>query len=136
MDPRDPCDGPEGPQTMAPNRATRQQQGVTMAQPKDVTDATFSDEVLKADKPTVVDYWADWCGPCKQLSPILDQLAEEYGDKINFVKVDADANTKVATDQGILGLPTVQIYQNGEVVKQFQGGKPKSVIVKMLQEFV
>ena len=107
-----------------------------MAQPKDVTDATFSDEVLKADKPTVVDYWADWCGPCKQLSPILDQIAEEYGDKINFVKVDADANTKVATDQGILGLPTVQIYQNGEVVKQFQGGKPKSVIVKMLQEFV
>lgn len=107
-----------------------------MAQPKDVTDATFSDEVLKADKPTLVDYWADWCGPCKQLSPILDQLAEEYGDQINFVKIDADANTQVATSQGILGLPTVQIYQNGEVVKQFQGGKPKGAIVKMLQEFI
>jgi thioredoxin 1 len=105
-----------------------------MAEPIDVTDATFDQEVLKSQLPTVVDYWADWCGPCKQLSPILDQLANDYDGKVKFVKVDADANTQIATSQGILGLPTVQIYRNGEVVKQFQGGKPRGSIVKMIDE--
>ncbi|RLP08539.1 thioredoxin [Propionibacterium australiense] len=101
-----------------------------------VTDATFNDVVLGSDKPTLVDFWADWCAPCKRMSPILDELSEEYGDRINFVKMDTNENTVVPTQQGVLGLPTVQIYQNGQVVKQFQGAKNRSGLLKVLEEFL
>ncbi|MFZ2624471.1 MAG: thioredoxin [Propionibacterium sp.] len=107
-----------------------------MANVKDVTDATFEDVVLKADKPTLVDFWATWCGPCRMLSPILEQLSGEYGDKINFVKIDTDANPKVAASQSVLGLPTVQIYSAGQVVKQFTGARSKGSVKKLLDEIV
>ncbi|MFT8395014.1 thioredoxin [Propionibacterium sp.] len=100
----------------------------------DVTDATFEDVVLKADKPTLVDFWADWCAPCRQLTPIIEELAEQYGDRINFVKIDTDANVQVANSQSILGLPTVKVFSHGEVVKQFQGGKTKGALKKLLDE--
>ena len=80
----------------------------------DVTDATFDEVVLKSGKPVVVDYWADWCAPCRQLSPILDELAGEYSDKITFVKLDTNVNTQVPLQQGVLGLPTVQVFVGGE----------------------
>ena len=107
-----------------------------MSNVTDVTDATFHDVVLGSDKPTLVDFWADWCGPCKRMSPILDELSEEYGDRINFVKLDTNANTVVPTQQGVLGLPTVQIYRDGRLVAQFQGAKTRAGLLKVLDEFL
>lgn len=107
-----------------------------MAQPKDITQDTFTEEVIQATKPTVVDYWADWCQPCKMLSPVIDQLAQDYGDKINFVKINADANSGLAMSQGIMALPTVQFYRDGQLVQQFQGAKSKSAIAQLLDELI
>ncbi len=101
-----------------------------------VTDATFVDEVVMADKPTVVDYWADWCAPCRQLSPIIEELAKEYGDKVNFVKMDTNTNTQVPMEQGIMALPTLQVFSGGRVVKQLQGARSKAALVKALSEFI
>ncbi|MCW5953226.1 MAG: thioredoxin, partial [Propionibacteriaceae bacterium] len=94
-----------------------------MAAVAEVTDATFAEQVLKSSKPVLVDYWAEWCAPCKQLSPIIEELAGEYGDQISFYKLNADENTQTTISYGILGLPTIQVFVGGEVVKQFQGGK-------------
>lgn len=107
-----------------------------MANVADVSDATFTEQVLKSTKPVVVDYWADWCAPCKQLSPIIDELAAEYGDKISFVKLDTNTNTQVPIEQGVLGLPTIQVFVGGEVVKSFTGAKPKSTLVRALEEYL
>ena len=84
----------------------------------------------------LVDYWAEWCAPCKQLSPIIEELAGEYGDKITFLKLNADENTQTTISYGILGLPTIQIFVGGEVVKQFQGGKTKAMLVRALEEYL
>jgi thioredoxin 1 len=103
---------------------------------KEVTDATFAAEVLQSAKPVLVDYWADWCHPCKQLSPIIEELAGEYGDRMTFAKVDTNVNTQVAAAQGILSLPTIQVFVGGQVVKQFQGGKTKAALIKTISEFI
>ena len=102
----------------------------------EVTDTTFPSEVLGASKPVLVDYWADWCAPCKQLSPIIEELAEAYGNRMVFAKVDTNANTRVAAEQGIMSLPTVQVWQGGQLVKSLQGGKTKKALVKVIEEFV
>lgn len=107
-----------------------------MSNVPDVTDATFTDLVLKSPKPVVVDYWADWCAPCKQLSPIIEELARDYGDKVTFVKLDTNTSTQVPTQQGVLGLPTIQVFVGGEVVKSFTGAKPKSVLLKAIEEYL
>ena len=107
-----------------------------MAAVAEVTDATFADQVLTSSKPVLVDYWAEWCAPCKQLSPIIEELAGEYGDKITFLKLNADENTQTTISYGILGLPTIQIFVGGEVVKQFQGGKTKAMLVRALEEYL
>lgn len=107
-----------------------------MANVADVTDATFTDLVLKSSKPVVVDYWADWCAPCKQLSPIIEELARDYGDQVTFVKLDTNTNTQVPTQQGVLSLPTIQVFVGGEVVKAFTGAKPKSILLKAIQEYI
>lgn len=107
-----------------------------MANVADVTDATFNDLVLKSSKPVVVDYWADWCAPCKQLSPIIEELARDYGDKVTFVKLDTNTNTQVPTQQGVLSLPTIQVFVGGEVVKSFTGAKPKSILLKAIQDYL
>lgn len=101
-----------------------------------VTDATFSDVVLKSSKPVLVDYWADWCAPCKQLSPIIDELAKDHGDKVTFVKLDTNANTQTPITYGVLGLPTLQVFVGGEVVKSFQGGKTKAALIRALEEYL
>ena len=102
----------------------------------EVRDATFADEVLRSTKPTLVDYWADWCSPCRQLSPIIDELAAEIGDAIKFTKLDTNANPNVPTQQGVMSLPTLQIFVNGQVVKQLTGGKTKAALLKALDEFL
>jgi thioredoxin 1 len=107
-----------------------------MAAVADVTDATFTDLVLKSSKPVVIDYWADWCAPCKQLSPIIEELARDYGDKVTFLKMDTNTSTQVPTQQGVLGLPTIQVFVGGEVVKSFTGAKPKSVLLRALEEYL
>ncbi|MBR8741387.1 thioredoxin [Nocardiopsis sp. MG754419] len=107
-----------------------------MSTVKNVTDATFNDEVLASDKPVLVDFWADWCGPCKQMAPVLDKLAEEYGDKIEVVKINTDQNPDTPRAYNVMSLPTMNVYKGGEVVKQLIGAKPKRVLEKELAEFL
>lgn len=103
---------------------------------KDVTTASFQADVLSNAKPVLVDFWAEWCGPCRMVSPILDEIAAEYGDKIEIVKVNVDNEPGLAQQYGITGIPALQVFQNGAVVKSMVGAKPKAVLVKDLAEFL
>lgn len=107
-----------------------------MAEVTAVTDDTFNSLVIKADKPVLVDYWADWCAPCRQIAPIIDELAGEFGDKLDFYKLDTNTNPRVPTEQGVLGLPTIQIFSAGQVVKSFTGGKTKAALIRAIEEFI
>ena len=106
-----------------------------MSNVKDVTDKTFVDEVVMNPKPVLVDYWADWCSPCKQMAPVIDELAGEFGD-VKFVKVDTNTNPNLAAEQGILSLPTLQFFQGGRVTKALSGGKTKNALKKAIDELV
>ncbi len=101
-----------------------------------VTDATFDADVLKSDKPVLVDFWAAWCGPCKQIAPSLEAIAEEYGDQITIAKVDVDANQEVAAKYGIISIPALNVYVNGEVVKQIIGARPKAALLRELDGII
>ena len=103
---------------------------------KTVTDATFADEVLQADGPVLVDFWAEWCGPCKMVSPVLDEIAGEYPDKITVAKVNIDENPGIARDYQIMSIPTMSVFQKGEVVKSIVGARPKAAILKELSDYI
>jgi thioredoxin 1 len=103
---------------------------------KVVTDATFEHEVLKSEKPVVVDYWAEWCGPCRMVAPVLEEIASEHADKIEVVKLNIDENPAVSQKYGIMAIPTMNVFSGGEVVKQIVGAKPKSAMLKELAEFL
>ena len=103
---------------------------------RDVTDATFQTEVLASSKPIMVDFWAEWCGPCRAVSPILDQIATEHSDKIDVVKLNVDDNPETAMAYQITSIPTMKVFRGGEVVKTVIGAKPKPALEADLQEFL
>ena len=103
---------------------------------KKVTDETFEADVLKNDKPVLVDYWAEWCGPCKMVAPVLDAIAEEHGDKLDIVKLNVDENPVITQRYGILNIPTLGVFKNGEVVKELVGARSKSALLRELADFL
>ena len=107
-----------------------------MAHPVNVTDDTFEDEVVKSDIPVLVDFWADWCGPCKMIAPIVEELASEFDGRIKFAKLDVDSNPKVAMTYGVRGIPTLMIFSAGSLVDQMVGAAPKSVLKGHLEKAI
>ncbi len=105
-----------------------------MAKPIDVTDAEFEQEVLKADLPVLVDFWAEWCAPCKIVSPTVEELAKEYDGKVKFVKVDTEDNFDIPDRYGIRSLPTLMIFKGGEQVDQIFGARPKAELKRYLEK--
>jgi thioredoxin 1 len=107
-----------------------------MSSAKDVTDATFADEVLNSTDTIMVDFWAEWCGPCRAVSPILDAIAAEHSDKIRIVKLNVDDNPQMAMKYQITSIPAMKVFRGGEVVKTVIGAKPKPAIEADLAEFL
>ncbi len=100
---------------------------------QELTDKNFQEVISTSDVPVVVDFWAEWCGPCRKISPMLESLAEEYGDKVKVVKVNVDEAVQTGFDQNILGLPTIAVFMGGERVAELVGSVPRSKIHEMLE---
>jgi len=102
--------------------------------PVEVTDATFEQEVLKSDTPVLVDFWATWCGPCKMIAPVVEELANEFSGKLKIGKVDVDNNQQIAMQFGIRSIPTLLIFKGGRVVDQLVGAVPKNNLVDKINK--
>ncbi len=107
-----------------------------MTKPRDVTDGNFDQEVIQADKPVMVDFWAPWCGPCRMVAPVVEELAEEYDGKVDFVKLNTDDNPNTAVKYGIRSIPTLLVFKGGEAVGQIVGFRPKGDLKKRLDAVV
>jgi thioredoxin 1 len=105
-----------------------------MADVREITDATFDNDVIKAELPTLVDFWAPWCGPCRMVAPVVEELSQEYAGKVNFVKMNTDENPQVPGKFGIRSIPTLLIFKNGELKGTIVGFRPKSDMKKRLDE--
>lgn len=101
-----------------------------------VTDATFEAEVMQSEVPVVIDFWAEWCGPCRQMAPVVDEVATEMGERAKFVKVDVDANPATARSFGVRSIPTFAVVSGGEVVHQFAGSRPKASFKAQLDKVI
>ncbi|MBK1784578.1 thioredoxin [Prauserella sp. ASG 168] len=99
-----------------------------------VTDSSFANDVLASDKPVLVDFWATWCGPCKMVAPVLEEIAAEHGDKLTIGKLDIDENPNTARDYQVMSIPTLILFQGGKPVKQIVGAKPKAALLSDLSD--
>jgi thioredoxin 1 len=104
-----------------------------MGATKAVTDATFAAEVLQSDTPVLVDFWAEWCGPCLRVAPVLEEIAKELGDKVKIVKLDIDANPNTARDYRVLSVPTLTVFKGGEPVRSVAGARPKGDLMRLIE---
>jgi len=105
-----------------------------VGKPFPVTDTDFEEKVLRASQPVLVDFWADWCGPCHMIAPVIEELAEEYDGRVQFAKLDVDANIQTATRFGIRSIPTLLLFKEGKPVGQIVGAVPKATIKKHLDQ--
>ncbi|SCL38747.1 thioredoxin [Micromonospora pallida] len=98
-----------------------------------VTDASFATDVLKSDKPVLVDFWAEWCVPCRKVAPLLEEIASEMGDQVRIVKLNIDENPETARAYRVMSVPTLTVFKGGEPVQSIAGAKPKGELVKLIQ---
>ena len=106
-----------------------------MSKPVEITDENFN-EVINSDQPVLVDFWAEWCGPCKALAPKLDEIAKEYGEKVRVVKLNVDENQKTSAEFGIRGIPTLIVFKDGQNVEQISGNHPKENITALIDKHI